>query len=241
MIKISVIVPIYNVKNFLEECVESVKTQSLEDIEIILANDGSTDESYILAQKIASTDSRIKLLTHSNMGLGPTRNDAIQYAQGEYLAFVDSDDYIDSDALQVMYEKAKSIDADVLQAETIMFEGSKVWKRKDLKNVDDISLNKCNIDSFFRKYYFGKIYSHNACDKLYKRSYVINYNILFGDNKRIFAEDNWFQLQVFLHNPKIGFIATPYYWYRQQEESIMHKPKLNLLDRHAQMIKIIMN
>lgn len=234
--KVSVIVPVYNVEKYLSHCLHSIMNQSLSDIEIIAANDGSTDNSLELLREIASKDERIRIISHPNMGLGPTRNDAIKYAQGEYLAFVDSDDYIECEALQIMYDKAKSIDADVVQAETMMFDDNKAWKRADLVNIEDIQLDENNIDYFLKYYYFSRDYSHNAWDKLYKRSFVVEHGLLFGDNKKIFAEDNWFQLQIFFNNPKIAFIATPFYWYRQQEESIMHKPKLNLLSRHGQMI-----
>lgn len=235
--KISVIVPIYNVGVYLEECLNSILTQTLEDIEIIAANDGSTDNSLEIALKMAEADKRIKIVSHENMGLGPTRNDAMKYAQGEYLAFVDSDDRISPDSLRIMYENAKKTNADIVVGETMMFDDTDSWIRKKLSGVNDILLNQQNKDLFYKEYYFNHVYSHNAWDKLYLSDFVFKHNLQFGDNKRIFAEDNWFQLQAFLYNPKISFVDITYYWYRQQNESIMHKPKKELLNRHAQMIR----
>ena len=94
-IKISVIVPIYNVSNYLEECLKSISSQTLKEIEVILINDGSTDNSKYICEEFLKKDKRFKLYNQENIGLGETRNKGIEIAKGEYLSFVDSDDYID--------------------------------------------------------------------------------------------------------------------------------------------------
>ncbi|HBH6553357.1 TPA: glycosyltransferase family 2 protein, partial [Enterococcus faecium] len=93
-VKISVIVPCYNVEKYIDECINSLINQTLKDIEIILLNDGSTDNTLAILKKYEKLDSRIKVYEHKNMGLGPTRNRGIKIANGEFLAFVDSDDFV---------------------------------------------------------------------------------------------------------------------------------------------------
>ena len=96
MPKISVIVPIFNVEKYLKECLESIINQTFKDIEIICINDGSTDNSLDILNQYAEKDNRIKVITQSNQGLSAARNTGIKYANGEYISFIDSDDYIDT-------------------------------------------------------------------------------------------------------------------------------------------------
>lgn len=238
MTKISVIVPVYNAENYLKQCIDSLINQTLNDIEIILLNDGSTDLSLNICNEYALKDDRIKVYSHPNMGLGCTRNKGISVANGEYLAFVDSDDYIALYGLEAMYNEAKKQCADIIQGEEIWFyeNGRPEHNRYELSTVDSIHVVEKNKITFYRDYYFSRIYSHNACDKLYRRKFVLAHNIQFGDNKRIFAEDNSFQLNALLFNPRIAFLPEKYYWYRQQAQSIMHQPKKNLVQRHGAMI-----
>lgn len=237
--KVSVIIPVYNVEQYLRQCLDSILTQTLYEIEIIALNDGSTDNSYNILIEYTKLDKRLKVLSHPNRGLGPTRNRGIEEASGEYLAFIDSDDFISSDALRILYERAKQDNADIVVGEVIMCDDIGNYKktRKSLFNIDSIVIKEQNIEYFYREYYFTRLYSDSAWDKLYRRDFVVNNHLLFGDNKRIFAEDNWFQLQVFQTMPKISFVATPCFYYRQREGSIMHQPHKDLAKRHGCMVE----
>lgn len=239
MPKVSVIVPVFNVEKFLENCLNSILTQTLTDIEIILLNDGSTDGSLKICDEYAAKDKRISVYSHENRGLGPTRNRGITLAKGDYLAFVDSDDHISPDGLEKLWQKAEATGADIVQGETFMYEdgGDCCKVRASLREAKDIILTEDNLESFFADYYFARIYSHNAWDKLYRRDYVLKNNLVFGDNRKIFAEDNWFQLQALHYLPSVAFVPVKYYWYRQQSDSIMHKPKKDLIARHSRMIE----
>lgn len=110
---ISVIIPVYNAEKHLVECLDSVCNQTLKDIEIICVNDGSTDSSPLILAKYAKDDSRIQLITQQNSGPGCARNRGISVAQGEYLAFIDSDDYWDPELLEKVYSKIKADDSDI--------------------------------------------------------------------------------------------------------------------------------
>ena len=110
---VSVILPIYNVELYLKECIESVIGQSYKDLEIILVDDGSTDQSPYICDEYAKIDRRIKVIHKKNGGLGYARNSGMKVATGEYVAFVDSDDYVDLDMFESMYNSAKKYDADL--------------------------------------------------------------------------------------------------------------------------------
>lgn len=238
--KVSVIVPVYNVEKYVGECLDSILNQTLKDIEIIVLNDGSTDDSLKIIKKYAEQDSRIRVYNHENRGLGPTRNRGITLAKGKYLAFVDSDDTIVPDALETLYNRAVEQGADIVEGEVMLIyenDPSKNRVRTDLPDLKCIQVTEDSKDEFYRYYYFPRIISHNACDKLYSIKLVTDNHIIFGDNRRIFAEDNWFQLQVFLALPKISVVNKVVYNYRQQTNSIMHSPKKNLLERHSNMVK----
>ena len=111
--KISVIIPVYNAENYLRKCLQSVCEQSLKDLEIICINDGSTDNSQEILERFAADDSRIRIIKQSNTGLSATRNKGIFLAKGEYLGFVDADDWINPDFYNTLYSAADNKNADV--------------------------------------------------------------------------------------------------------------------------------
>ena len=113
-VKISVIVPVYNVEKYLEKCVESILNQSLKDIEIILVDDGSPDNCPQICDEYATKDSRVKVCHKQNGGLSSARNEGLKHVSGEYYMFVDSDDWLDSETCEVTYNYAKQNDADCL-------------------------------------------------------------------------------------------------------------------------------
>ena len=243
-VKVSVIVPCYNVEKYVAECLESILGQSLREIEIIVLNDGSTDGTWNILCEYQKKDDRIKLYEHENRGLGETRNRGINLAVGEYLAFIDSDDFISKKMLEELYDDAKRKDADVAVGEVLTFpdhDKNCLKLRKSLKDIKEFKIDNNSKEKFYKDYYYPRIFSHNAWDKIYRRSMIQNFGIRFGDNKRIFAEDNWFQLQVFMADPNITFVNVPCYYYRQQEDSIMHKPKKQLVERHGEMVRDYVN
>ena len=115
MIKVSVIIPVYNVEKYLEECLNSVISQTLKDVEIICVDDCSTDNSCLILDKYKDIDSRIILIRHDiNRGLGPARNSGLAIANGEYILYIDSDDYISNDYVETLYVTAKKYNSDVV-------------------------------------------------------------------------------------------------------------------------------
>ena len=238
MIKISVIIPVYNVEAYLAKCIDSVLNQTLKEIEIVILNDGSTDNSEEIIKGYLSKDNRIKYYCHKNIGLGPTRNLGIKHSQGEYLAFVDSDDFISEDMLECLYNMAIQESADVVCGEVYRYKDNKEKNlRQSLNNIKTYLLEDDSKDLFYREYYFGNKYSHNACDKIYNAGIVKDNNIIFEDNKKIYSEDNFFQIQLLQKVSKISFISKGKYYYRIRSNSISESYKFNLIERHLRMIK----
>lgn len=113
MTKLSIIVPVYNVEKYLPKCLESLIKQTLKDIEIICVNDGSMDNSLAILKEFASKDSRIKIIDNQHQGVAKTRNTGIEQSTGEYIGFVDSDDYIDIDFFEKLYNSATKSNSDI--------------------------------------------------------------------------------------------------------------------------------
>ena len=171
MAKVSVIVPIYNVEKYLPKCLDSLVNQTLEDIEIILVNDGSLDNSGKIANEYSKKHKdKIIYLEKENGGLSDARNYGIPYATGEYIAFLDSDDYIDIDAYKQMYEKAKKEDADFLECDFI-------WEYPNKKIIDK------RIE-YKNKQEMLAVVRVVAWNKLIKKDLIINNNIRFPKGLR---------------------------------------------------------
>lgn len=193
MAKVSIIVPIYNTSKYLNGCIKSLLHQTLEDIEIILINDGSTDESESIIKKYK--DKRIKYISKKNEGIGKTRNLGIDTATGEYLSFIDSDDYIEPNFCEVMYEKAIKDKCDIVICDyyedhnyglkEIRFP---TFKDASLKENPDI-LNIVNL---------------GPCNKIYKKSLFKNKENRFVENLKY--EDAPLVVKLLLNAKKIGKI-----------------------------------
>ena len=112
-VKISVVLPVYNVANYLRKCLDSLVNQTFEDFEVICVNDGSTDLSLGILEGYALSDSRFKIISQENKGLSGARNTGIQHVQGKYVLFVDSDDWLEENALEELYNHVKGFDSDI--------------------------------------------------------------------------------------------------------------------------------
>ena len=126
--KISLLIPIYNVERYLRECLASAQAQTLKDIEIICVNDGSTDESRSILEEFLS-DARFHVIDKENSGYGASMNRGLDAARGEYIAILESDDFLDPDALEVMYATAKANDADMVKSDFFLY-----WSKPNPRN-----------------------------------------------------------------------------------------------------------
>ena len=209
-IKISVIIPIYNVEKYLDKCLTSIINQSLKDIEIICVNDGSTDSSLQILEKYKEKDDRIIIINQKNAKQAVARNNGLKIARGEYISFVDSDDYIEKDFLKILYQTAINNNADIV--------ASNVQEFIDDDFFYDISYVAKMTFFFYGKTIlvtpedkFGIIYSCSIWNKIYRREFLSKNNISFFE--KLFLEDVSFnQIATILAN-KIILVKDVYYYY----------------------------
>ena len=139
MYDVSVIIPVYNVEKYLEECLDSVCNQTLANIEIICVNDGSTDGSVDILNAYAEKDDRIKIISQSNQGLGASRNNGLKASSGKYILFLDSDDYIDLTSLEKLVDNIVSNDSDMVLFKFQNFDDNKNLHKRGIDfKIDDI-------------------------------------------------------------------------------------------------------
>ena len=176
---ISVIIPVYNVEKYLCECIDSVLGQTYQDYEVILVDDGSTDSSGTICDKYAETNSRIKVIHRKNGGLSEARNTGFDAANGEYIYFLDSDDYIRADALERMHEASKKTNADIYFFEAEVFyddkenvDNSVLYERKS--DYGTISSGKAAKKMMLENEFYTVVYLH-----LYRKQFLIENKIRF--------------------------------------------------------------
>ena len=162
---VSIIVPVYNVKKYLPKCVDSLVNQSFKDIEIILVDDGSTDGSGDVCDQYTVIDKRVKVIHQENSGQGSARNRGLDIAKGEWIGFVDADDWLDEDYYEKMVTSAKENDADMACCDRRVFdEDDKMIYEVDIVEGDKYSIG--DKEEYFYKYFFK--YTPSSCNKLYK-------------------------------------------------------------------------
>lgn len=205
MPKVSVIVPFYNVEGYIEKCLETLVNQTLQEIEIILVNDGSKDRSINIVKKfLANYPEKIVYLEKENGGLSDARNYAIPYAKGEYIAFLDSDDYVEKDMYEKMYELAKKENSDMVECDFY-------WAYPDKVKEDIGEIYKGKKDML-------KKVRVVAWNKLIKREILEKTKIEFPKGYRY--EDVEFTYKLIPHLEKISFLKRPCIHYIQREGSI---------------------
>ena len=205
---ISVIIPVYNVENYIERCLASVSNQTFESIEILCIDDCSSDKSFQLIKEYANSDKRIKIYNNdSNLGSGASRNVGIQKAKGKYLSFIDADDFIDNDFLEKLFLSCNQSKADISQAR---------MKRSTSKECFAFDgpipgLYESRMDKF------NQIKNGSCCDKLFRKELFIKNNILFPE--RILFEDNIVLIRAYHHANKINTNNETFYYYCENSSS----------------------
>ena len=222
MPKVSVIVPIYNVEKYLKKCVDSLVSQTLEDIEIILVDDGSTDNCGKIAKEYEEKyPKKVKYYKKENGGLSDARNYGLSYAIGDYIAFLDSDDYIEEKAYKEMYEKAVEENSDYVECNFI-------WEYPNKSIID----KKLEYNS--KKEMFEKV-RVVAWNKLIKRNIIVDNKLSFPKGLRY--EDTEFTYKMIPYIKKFSYVDKPFVHYVQRSNSIAN----NQNERDKEIFVILNN
>ncbi|QRY65487.1 glycosyltransferase (plasmid) [Ensifer sp. PDNC004] len=224
---VSVIVPIYNVGGFLEQCLKSLQDQVLDSFEVIMINDGSTDNGPQIASEISQADSRFSLYHKTNGGLGSARNEGMKYAKGEYIKHVDSDDWFDKGMLDGLFRRAKRFDADIVIG--TYFEAMKNDTEVRLVHLPPSLANSTEAFSWREN---RDVFATPTpiWDKLYRRSLIEENGISFIKEN---CEDIPYRWQTLLASKRITTLSSPYYYYRVREGSLSGGRTLGLEVEHA--------
>ena len=213
---ISVIVPVYNVAQYLEKSIASIQKQTYQNLEIILVDDGSTDESGRLCDLSAEQDDRVLVLHKNNEGLSQARNDGMKQAHGDYLIFIDSDDYIHPDMIQSLYEQLIQEDADVSSCGVMNVYAND--ESPQSANQDDYFV--CDSQTFLREYLIGEKIPGTICNKLIKREIATTLSFPKG----LIYEDAYYHFDLIKLAKKYVVNTRPYYYYFHRGDSITTKP-----------------
>lgn len=227
-LKLSIIIPIYNVMNYVGTCIESLYKQGIseDEFEVILINDGSTDNSLSIIQKYEKQHSNITIINQMNQGLSATRNNGIKLAKGEYLLFVDSDDFIIENTLNDMLNIAIQNQVDILKGDYIKANNHEINNGIRITNIKShtSSVIKTGEQGFIENY--NPMFSY-VWQFLFKRSFIIDNCILFLVGK--YFEDVAYTIEAYLKAKIFMAIPLPFYVYRQNESSIMATMNVNKL------------
>lgn len=222
--KISIIIPIYNGEKYLEECLESIRNQTYIDFEAILVNDGSTDGSKTICEKWEKQDARFILYNNKNCGVSYSRNFGIEKARGEYITFVDCDDFIEKDMLEILQREC-------LQYDFIMANYRRYYQNKKIVNNEPIETKTYNRKEFFSCFWdlYSSYMINSPCNRLYKTAIIQSSALRFNTDYEL-GEDLLFNLQYIENCNKFYVINEYLYYYRENKESLTTKYRDNYLE-----------
>lgn len=212
-VKISILVPIYNVEKYLRQCLDSLVNQTLKEIEIICLNDGSTDSSPDIIKEYAKNDSRIIIVNKKNSGYGDSMNKGLKKATGEYIGIVESDDYIELNAFERLYDLASRFDADVVRGNYFYFKGG---ENEKYCYVDSHDTNRI-VDPASRTWIFYQ--APAIWSAIYKRDFIKKNNISFLPTPGASYQDTGFNFKVWATTHKAVFTDEAFLHYRLDNES----------------------
>ncbi len=232
--KVSVIVPIYNAEKYLEECIQSVRNQTLTNIEIILIDDESTDSSLEICNKYCEVDERIRVFSNPNIGQGLERNYGIGKAVGEYIAFLDADDSYSPNMLEILYSVATKEQADMVSCGYKDIYLDELWEKHPLpKSVlnSAVKIQAAMANLIANEKQDGYQGCIAVWDSIFKREIINKNNIAFRSERKVYSEDLLFKLDFMSHATKIVFCQEMLYNYRITDMSFTNNINPVVLER----------
>lgn len=247
MPKVSVIVPVYNVEAYLDQCVKSILSQTLQDIEVLLINDASTDRSLELARAY-ETDPRVNVLDKPHSGLGYTRNYGVEHATGEYLSFVDSDDWIDADALEKLYDAASTQKADLVVfnyvRENLIDGESRVCTLPLNDGVSNEEANERMLAELIGPDAAGGAWRGVemlgcAWRRLYRREWFMQNRLSYYNEQEIMLEDLPVSIQAHVLARRVLFLDGAYYHYRYNPVSLSTRYRPSKMEMMTECFHVV--
>ena len=242
MAKVSVIIPIYNVQDYLRECLDSVVRQSLTDLEIICVNDGSTDTSLDIIREYEEKDPRIVVITGPNGGYGKAMNHGLDQASGEYIGIVEPDDYVDLEMFKELYQVAVDYRLDFVKSDFYRFQRDENGKDiLELEHIDKSGkrygelLNPSQDPSTIR-------FTLNTWTGIYKRAFIEKHHIRHHETPGASFQDNGFYFQTFIYAERAMIVDKPYYRNRRDNpnSSVQSKEKVYCMNIEYDYIRDIL-
>lgn len=220
MKKISVIVPVYNVEKYLSQCLDSIIHQTYKNLEIILVDDGSTDSSGLICDNYSQKDKRIKIIHKCQGGLSDARNAGLKIATGEYISFIDSDDFIDKNMYSILINNTQKYNSDIFWFNYYNYYSKKHFINSSIiKNNDLYDLSSSDKIKFAKNLFYQYKMDAHVWAKLYKRSIFNNIKFPYG---KLF-EDIFVLLPILSNAKIISTIPDCLYFYRNRSESIVNQ------------------
>ena len=209
---VSVIIPIYNSEEFLEQCLDSIRAQTFTDIEIICVDDGSTDGSPQILREYRQLDDRIRVITQENMSCGAARNTGLRAAGAGYVLFIDSDDFVEKNMVRDLYEEAVAGDCDIVVCNAWKYD-NRTGTEYEVGYIREDLIDPGKIISW-RDYpeYIFNVCNPAAWNKIYRKSFLVDNGLEFEEVRR--SEDLYFFCAAFASAERIGFVRRPLYHYR---------------------------
>jgi len=237
--KISVIIPVYEVEPYLERCLDSVVNQTYTNLEIILVDDGSPDRCGEICDSYARSDSRIKVIHKNNEGLSEARNTGLEIINGDFVFFLDSDDYIEHKAIEFLARRAKETDADLVIGNFIIIDETGKMIYRDPFENEKLDVHSLRKSSEKFKYFFGRkygAYGASVCNRLYNIKFLRSVNIKFEKNEVVYPEDMLFNMKMYINDPKIELVNEHIYYYVMRPCSIVNSYRTNLAERFINLL-----
>lgn len=234
---LSIIVPVYNCEKFLSRCLDSIISQDFVDFEVIIVNDGSTDNSYRILEDYCNKDNRFLVINQENQGQSIARNIGLSYATGKYIGFVDADDWIEPNMYSVMIEKAILSDADIVVCNhNNIYECDDSVEKMVFNMIDEvINIKSFGVDNYIMDYIRKYKHGNEVWSRIYKRSMLVENNIIFLKNNfkdyPEIAEDLFFNMECTIYAQIIVGVNKGLYNYNIRSGSSMTISKPNLLIR----------
>lgn len=242
MPKVSIVIPTYNVENYLHECMESVVNQTLRDIEIICINDGSTDGSLEILRKYADRDERVILIDKKNEGYGVGMNTGMDIATGEYIGIVEPDDFVPLTMYEDLYNIAKENELDFVKADFYRFTRDERTGKLNLvyNRLDSSGENYNQVICPFEKPYVTK-FIMNTWSGIYRRQFIEEHHIRHNTTPGAAFQDNGFFWQTFMYAKRCMFLDRPYYMNRRDNpnSSVKNKEKVYCMNIEYDFIRDI--